>query len=139
MSAPAIEKYAVQGFVVPEPIKSDAQNEVYVSELMTLERKKKLSHEERQFAELLTLLIQDYENKSYEIPHASPRDVLRELMQVNDLKYEDLADVFGSKSVVSEVLNGKRPFTSYVEKLSRRFKVSPALFFERETKHSQAR
>ncbi len=42
----------------------------------------------------------------------------------------DLIDVFGAESTVSEVLSGKRDLAkSHIQKLSRRFHVSPELFF----------
>lgn len=57
-------------------------------------------------------------------------DVLTELMLANNLKQCDLARLFGSESMVSEILNGKRELNKHqMERLSRRFKVSPALFF----------
>lgn len=51
-------------------------------------------------------------------------------MEANDLRQKDLASIFGSESVVSEVLHGKRGLNkSHIEKLSKRFGVSPAAFF----------
>ena len=61
---------------------------------------------------------------------ASPSEILRELMEANNLKQKDLVDVFGTPSIVSEVLNGKRGLTiEHIKKLGRRFHVSPELFF----------
>jgi HTH-type transcriptional regulator/antitoxin HigA len=43
---------------------------------------------------------------------------------------KDLVDVFGTESIVSDVLNGKRDLAKdHIRKLSERFGVSPALFF----------
>ena len=59
-------------------------------------------------------------------------EVLAELMAANNLKQKDLAPLLGSESIVSEVLYGKRELNKqHIEKLSQRFKVSPALFFRR--------
>lgn len=53
-------------------------------------------------------------------------------MAANNLKQKDLAPLLGSESIVSEVLYGKRELNKqHIEKLSQRFKVSPALFFRR--------
>ncbi|HEX9233374.1 MAG TPA: helix-turn-helix domain-containing protein [Candidatus Acidoferrum sp.] len=55
---------------------------------------------------------------------------MAELMAANNLKQKDLAPLLGSESIVSEVLYGKRELNKqHIEKLSQRFKVSPALFF----------
>jgi HTH-type transcriptional regulator/antitoxin HigA len=56
-------------------------------------------------------------------------EVLAELMAGSNLKQKDLAPLLGSESIVSEVLHGKRELNKqHIEKLSQRFKVSPALF-----------
>jgi len=50
-------------------------------------------------------------------------------MQAHKLKQRDLVDVFGTPSIVSEVLGGKRHLaTSHIRKLSERFHVPAELF-----------
>jgi HTH-type transcriptional regulator/antitoxin HigA len=44
----------------------------------------------------------------HSIPNASPVEVLRTLMDANDLRQKDLVPIFGSESIVSEVLHKKR-------------------------------
>ncbi|HTQ61232.1 MAG TPA: helix-turn-helix domain-containing protein [Candidatus Solibacter sp.] len=130
MTVIAIENYNIKGFRAPQPIASEAQNEHYTEVLYNLERRGKLSAAEEKYAELLTVLIEAYEEEHYPIRAASPIEVLAELMTANNLKQKDLAPLFGSESIVSEILNGKRELNKHqIEKLSRRFKVSPALFF----------
>ena len=81
-------------------------------------------------AALLTVLINDYEESHYQLRAATPTEVIEELMAANNLRQKDLADVFGTESIVSEVLNGKRELNKdHIKRLSERFKVSPALFF----------
>jgi HTH-type transcriptional regulator/antitoxin HigA len=111
-------------------IRSEAQNEHYIAVLKQIERKKKLTKEEQRLVELLTLLITDYEEKHYQLPKASGVDVLKELMRANGLRQKDLAEQFGTESIVSEVLNGKRELNKeQIKRLSERFRVSPAVFF----------
>ncbi len=56
--------------------------------------------------------------------------VLKTLMEQHQLKAEDLKNELGSKSLVSMILNGSRKLTiKHIEALSRRFNISPALFF----------
>jgi HTH-type transcriptional regulator/antitoxin HigA len=129
MSTTAIKRYQWNGFVIPEPISSDAQNEEYTAALLDLERKEHMTKEERDFAEILIHLIELYEEKQYPIRAASPIEVLATLIEANDLRQKDLIPIFGSESAVSEVLHGKKPLNiRHVEKLSKRFKVSPELF-----------
>jgi HTH-type transcriptional regulator/antitoxin HigA len=75
-------------------------------------------------------LVDAYEEEQYSIPDASPLEVLRTLMDAHDLRQKDLAPIFGSESIVSEVLHRKRDLNkTHIEKLSKRFHVSPAVFF----------
>ena len=89
-----------------------------------------LTAAERNFAELLTLLIEAYEEKQHPIRAAPPTEVLAELMAANNLRQKDLAPLLGSESVVSEVLSGKRELNKrHIVELSRLFKVSSEVFF----------
>jgi len=46
------------------------------------------------------------------------------------LLQKDLADIFGTPSIVSEVLSGKHELNKdHIKRLSRRFHASPELFF----------
>ncbi|HEX4001061.1 MAG TPA: helix-turn-helix domain-containing protein [Candidatus Acidoferrales bacterium] len=115
---------------VPKVITSDAQNERYVAALLELERRGHLTAAEKNLAEVLTLLVEAYEEERYPIRSASPVEVLKQLMDANDLRQKDLAPLLGSESVVSEVLSGKRELNKHhIERLSKRFGVSPAVFF----------
>jgi HTH-type transcriptional regulator / antitoxin HigA len=131
MTALAINpEYLLANFRAPTVIRSEAQNEHYIAVLEQLERKKKLSKEEQRLSELLTLLITDYEEKKYGLPKADPIEVVQELMRANGLRQKDLAEEFGTESIVSEVLSGKRELNKeHIKRLSERFRVSPAVFF----------
>ncbi len=79
---------------------------------------------------MLTVLIEDFEEKNYALPKASPLAVLTFLMDQHGLKQRDLSDVFGTRSVTSEILSGKRELNKeHIRRLSERFNVSPELFF----------
>jgi HTH-type transcriptional regulator/antitoxin HigA len=131
MNALAISPlYALQHFNAPTVIRSDEQNEEYINVLWQLEHKDNISDEEVRLAELLTVLINEYEEKHHDLGAATPIEVIEELMAGNRLRQKDLVDVFGTESVVSEVLNGKRELNKeHIKRLSERFGVSPAIFF----------
>ena len=116
----------------PHLIHTEAENERCIRALESRFAKRARTSEETRLVELLTLLIEDFEERNYALPPATPRDLVRHLMESNGLRQVDLMDVFGVESTVSEVLNGKRDLAkSHIEKLSRRFHVSPELFFDR--------
>ncbi len=95
--------------VPPRVIRTDEQNEAYIEALYEMEKRKgKRSKEERELADLLTLLIEDYEEKHYQLPKCSPLEVIGFLMDQHGLKQKDLINVFGTPSIVSEVMRGKR-------------------------------
>jgi HTH-type transcriptional regulator/antitoxin HigA len=111
-------------------ITSKAQHDAYVSWLLDLQRQKHLKQDDRDTARLLILVIKDYESKQIPASMASPRDVLEELMEANNLHQKDLAPLLGGESVVSLVLHGHRELNRHqIEKLSHRFNVSPSVFF----------
>ena len=124
------EYAALLARTLPAVIHSEKENERCIAMLEALDGKaEKLTAAERRLAELLTVLIEDFEEQAYALKPASPTQVLRELMQSNGLKQKDMLDVFGTPSIVSEVLHGKRSLTvEHIRKLSRRFHVSPEVF-----------
>src|SRR5712692_3032418 len=129
------EYAALLARTLPAVIHSEKENERCISMLEALDRKadgkaEKLSAAERRLAELLTVLIEDFEEKAYALKPARPVEVLRELIESNGLKQKDLLDIFGTPSIVSEVLREKRSLTvEHIRKLSRRFHISPEVFF----------
>lgn len=125
------EYSALLGKIPPKVIRTEKENEAYTDILYDLDqRSKTLTPAEKEFAELLTLLIEDFEEKRYRLPRSKPLGVLRFLMEQHDLKQKDLVDVFGTPSIVSEILSGKREMNKeHIKRLSERFRVSPELFF----------
>jgi len=61
--------------------------------------------------ELLSLLVEKYEQEHYFIEAPNPIEAVKFRMEQMNLKQSDLAPLFGGKTRVSEVLNGKRPLS----------------------------
>jgi HTH-type transcriptional regulator/antitoxin HigA len=114
----------------PHLIRSEEQLAAYTKALFRLTAEEHPTVAQVEAIELLTLLIERYEEEHYAVPQASAVDVLRFLLDRHGLKQRDLAAELGGESVVSEVLSGKRRLNAaHIEQLSRRFQVSPAVFF----------
>jgi antitoxin component HigA of HigAB toxin-antitoxin module len=64
--------------------------------------------EEKELAELLIMLIDEYEERRYPIRKASPQRTLQHLMEARSLTQKDFWKIFGSKGITSEVFHGKR-------------------------------
>ena len=89
-----------------------------------------LTEDEKDYLDILCLIVEQYEGIHHPIPSVGPINVIRHLMEVNNLKQKDMVDVFKTESIVSDVLNGKRGLTvEHIQGLSNKFKVSPAVFF----------
>ncbi|BAZ27833.1 hypothetical protein NIES4074_02610 [Cylindrospermum sp. NIES-4074] len=88
-----------------------------------------LTVEQAEILLLLVTLIEQYEDKHYQLKAATPLEILQELMSARGLKQKDMVEVFGSKGITSEVINGKRSISKNQAKaLGTFFHVSPALF-----------
>ena len=63
---------------------------------------------ERDELEVLSLLIEKYEEEHYPIPVSEPVEAIKFLMEQNNLTRKDLQPFIGSMGRVSEILNRKR-------------------------------
>src|SRR5580700_11645766 len=113
----------------PRVIHNDAELETYTNALFQLTALENPSSFEVDAIELLTLLVERYEQEHYSIPAADPASVLRFLIEQQNLTQRDLIPQFGSESAVSMFLAGRRNLTlEQVRKLSARFKLPADVF-----------
>ena len=79
-------------------------------------------------ADVLGLLIDEYEKKHYPIEAPDPIEAIKIRMEEMQLKQIDLVNEIGARSRVSEILNRKRKLTvEMIRKLTARLNLSPAL------------
>jgi HTH-type transcriptional regulator/antitoxin HigA len=116
--------------VLPCVIETEADNKRMIGELEKLDRRgRPLTPEEKKLAALMTVLIERFEEKNYPLGHAGPTEALRVLMEDRSLRQRDLISIFGSSSVVSDVLNDKRAISkTHARKLAEFFHVPVSLF-----------
>lgn len=62
-------------------------------------------------AEILTILIEKYENKHFPIDAPDPIEAIKFRMEQMNMTNKDLAEIIGYKSRVSEIFNGRRKLT----------------------------
>ncbi len=115
---------------LPSVIRTEEENERLVAELEQLDRHHaKLTPEEREYAELLTVLIEAFEDANYALESSTPDSRLRSLMEEHGLRQRDLLEVFGSRGIASEVVSGKRAISkAQAKKLAEIFHVPADLF-----------
>jgi HTH-type transcriptional regulator / antitoxin HigA len=117
---------------LPQPIKTEADNERAIAQLEALLHQESLTAAEEDLSELLGQLIERFESEQHAFSvedGVTPLDVLLSLVEGNDLKQADLVGIIGSKGVVSEVVNGKREINKKMAlALAQRFNVEASLF-----------
>ncbi|MFN7925554.1 MAG: hypothetical protein U0Q16_35975 [Bryobacteraceae bacterium] len=116
----------------PRLIQSDAEFDRLSAELERLDSKEDrqgLEPEEAELQALLAHLVTEYEDRTVANPDDAPLDTLKHIMEQKGLRAVDLLDVFGSRAVASQVLNGRREISkAHARKLAERFKLSVAAF-----------
>ena len=87
-----------------------------------------ISEAKGRLLELLSILIEEYENRAHPLPKARPHRMLAYLLKEKDMKPADLWTVL-PKSRVSEILNGKRGISkAQAKELAELFRVPVDLF-----------
>lgn len=79
-------------------------------------------------AEILSLLIENFENKHFPIDSPDPIEAIKIRMEEMNLKQKDLVGVIGGKSRVSEILNKKKRLTvDMIRELERVLNISASV------------
>jgi HTH-type transcriptional regulator/antitoxin HigA len=113
----------------PHVIHNDEELQAYTNVLFQLTALENPSRSQVEAIELLTLLVESYEETHYPIPAAEAVSVVRFLLEKQDLTQRDLIPEFGSESAVSMFLGKQRKLTlEQVRKLSARFKLPADIF-----------
>jgi HTH-type transcriptional regulator/antitoxin HigA len=115
---------------MPVVIETEEENDRMLAIVEKLMAKgEDISPEEDALLRLMATLIQDFEERFYKPREAAPLEILHHLMDARDLKQSDLLEVFGSKGIASEVINGKRSISkAHAKALAKFFGVSAELF-----------
>jgi len=110
---------------LPAVIRSAAENERHLAMREDLDHKgNRMSAAEPRMA-VAHMLVEDFGAKHYAADRGPGR------MVANPLQQKDLVDTFRTPGIASEVLGGKRKRNAEpIRRRSRRFKVSPEVFFE---------
>ena len=82
-------------------------------------------------ADVLALLIEDFEDRYYPIEAPDPIEAIKIRMEEMQLKQKDIAPVLGGKNRASEILNRKRKLTlDMIRKLSETLNLSVTLLIQ---------
>jgi HTH-type transcriptional regulator/antitoxin HigA len=114
----------------PRPIEDEAdlqRTEECIWELLAIDDR---SRAQDAYLTLLSEQLERWQSEHVVIPPLSGAELVKALLTERGLRQKDLVPLFGTESIVSEVLSGKRELqTKHIERLAEFFHVSPAAFF----------
>jgi HTH-type transcriptional regulator/antitoxin HigA len=111
-------------------IKNKQQYKTYCNQLETLVMKQSKNKSIQDEIDLLTLLIEKWDNEHNTFNKIDPIRLLKSLMTDHNMKPKDLVELLDvSKGYVSEILNYKKGLSKdVIRKLSAHFKISQEAF-----------
>jgi len=81
--------------------------------------------------ELLAVLIQDYESRTFPVRKATPQEIVEFMADQQQLSRSELAALLGGRSRLSDFMNGVRPLSrGQISRLRARLGILPGLLFE---------
>jgi HTH-type transcriptional regulator/antitoxin HigA len=115
----------------PRSITNEAEATAIQARIDRLIDQPEISATEADLLSLLGDLMAAWEEDTFALEAPTPEEAIRALLQAHGRARQDLVGpVFATKSIVSEVLHGKRRLTyDHVSRLASFFHVSPTLFF----------
>jgi len=117
----------------PEIISDGRSHQRALRTVETLMKKHRLTKAEGKLLDLLSKLIDDYEETIYPTPEVSPSGMLKHLIDAKCTTQAELARETGvPRSTISEALKGKRSISvENAFRLGEYFHVEPSLFLSR--------
>ena len=118
------------GHALPVVIRTESEYRRLLSAVDELMAKAEdsMTEEEGRLLELLSVLVEEYEDRVRPLPKGQPHKMLAFLLEEKGMKPSDLWSVL-PKSRVSEILNGKRAISkTQAKKLSEVFRTPVDLF-----------
>lgn len=114
---------------LPRPIRNDREHERLTQLLLELDELETPTPEQDALAEMLTLLIENYEEKYHPLPEVPAHESLRALMEDCGLTHKDIWPVLGNKGATTEILAGRRSISkAQAKRLAVVFRVPVDLF-----------
>ena len=113
----------------PRIIKTEEENEKFLETVEELLSRSNLTPEEDALLELLVKLIEDFEDKHYELNVSTPCSRLKHLMEARSLEQADLVEILGSSEIVAKIIDGELQITKeQAQALGKFLHVDASLF-----------
>jgi HTH-type transcriptional regulator/antitoxin HigA len=114
------------------PIRSDGDHRRAIAVIDELAARDDLTREEMDYVDVLSDLVERYEEEHEPEPQRTGVDALRFLIEQSGHSQAEIADQSGSgRSTLTEILKGKRGMSrKVIDALARRFRVEPRVFLD---------
>jgi HTH-type transcriptional regulator/antitoxin HigA len=114
----------------PKLIRTEAENERALEIVEALMHRSDRSPEENELYDLLVVLIEKFEQESYQpATDSDPHSMLQFLIEQQGLSTSDLVPALGSEPIAVEILAGDRdPSSTQIKALGALLKVDPSVF-----------
>ena len=114
----------------PRPITAESELIATQETINSLLDKGEPTPDERDYLNVLGILVYEYEQTLEPIPDIYGIELLKALIVEFNLRQKDLVPIFKTESIISDILREKRQLTTeHIQKLAEFFCVSPAAFF----------
>jgi HTH-type transcriptional regulator/antitoxin HigA len=115
-------------YLRPIRTKGDYNRSIKIAGELTARRN--LTKDQSDYLEVLSLLIEAYENKYFAIDtNKDPIETLKFLLEVNGLNSSDLGRLLGQRQLGAKILKGTRQLSkAHITKLAEYFSVEPGAF-----------
>jgi HTH-type transcriptional regulator / antitoxin HigA len=113
------------------PLRSKSEHEAAGKILDHFIGRDDLTEGQNDYLAALVLFVEEFEETRFNdwASNIDPLNLIKHLMEENDMSTSDLGDVLGSRGLASEVLCGKRGLSkALIRKLAVHFGVEPGLF-----------
>lgn len=115
----------------PRPILSEADFEATQTQIDTLVDKREITQDERDYLEVLSMLVCDYERKHNPVEVLKGIELLKALIAEENVQLSDLLSIFDDEAHLNVVLQRQRELTTnQIKKLADLFHISASLFIE---------
>ncbi|QSV55765.1 MAG: transcriptional regulator [Dolichospermum sp. UKL201] len=96
----------------PRPITNDLELSITQQRINTILDQKNLSQDDRDYINVLGMLVYDYEEKNEQFPKLTDGELLKTLMEDYNLEIRDFLGIFEQEQTILDILDGKRQLNS---------------------------
>ena len=91
----------------PRPISNEQELIATQNRINNILDQGKLTDDDQDYLKILGMLVYEYENKHEIMPKLEGRELLKAILEEDNLNHQDLLGIFDSEAVILDILQGK--------------------------------